>query len=113
MNEEFERNLDLLAEAIAKSESVPSVINPKRVMEMHNAYVILKGVIDHMPGVSLTYKLHSPYPSVGYINVEGKVLSFASPELFKRVSALADNVEVYSLKRNAVRLTFTFHGLTQ
>ena len=63
--------------------------------------------------VTVSYKLHEPFKSMGSVSVEGEQLVFDKPEWFARVAEFASNTEVYPLAKQAIRMTFTFHGLTK
>ena len=60
----------------------------------------------------MTYTLNKPLNSMGTVSVEGNPLMFTNSLWFSRAAEFASNMEVYPLAKNLVRLTFTFHGLT-
>lgn len=101
-----------LAEDVLADEERTAVLRPLRFEQMNFAHAVLKYLTKDMDDVSLTYNLHEPFKSMGYITLEGKMLEFAKPEWFCRAAEFASNVEIYPLAQNRVRLTFTFHGLT-
>mgnify|MGYP001164490511 FL=1 len=114
-DEELEEALDSLLEGISdeleEEEAKPSILNPHRMEQMQFAYAALK-YITRNTDAKVSYKLQQPFKTMGCISVEGKLLEFDKPEWFARVAEFASNTEVYPLSKNAVRLTFTFHGLT-
>lgn len=112
---ELENTLDEFVNSIKDSltadEGRTTVLNPVKMKQMQFAYAALK-YITKGTDVSLSYKLNSPFKTMGSISAEGNILSFTKPEWFARIAEFANNLEVYPLTKNKVRLTFTFHGLT-
>jgi len=51
--------------------------------------------------------------SIGFVQVEGVSISIKDMEGYSRAAEFASNVEIYPLKANKIRMTFTFHGLTK
>ena len=111
-DEQLEAALDEISEAIEKEDKKPTVMSPLRFEQMNFCHAVLKYLTKDMKGVKLTYALHKPFKTMGYVTVEGKELMFTKSEWFARAAEFANNMEVYPLEQNKVRLTFTFHGLT-
>lgn len=62
--------------------------------------------------IEAAYALHEPFKSTGFISLEGESLEFYRLPLFSRAAGLSDNIEIYPLIGDRVRMTFTFLGLT-
>ena len=112
---ELEQAMDALIECIEddvnNDENKTTVLNPLRLSQLQFAYAALQ-YITRGQDVKLSYKLYEPFKTMGSVTVEGKTLKFDNPEWFARVAEFATNTEIYPLAKNAVRMTFTFHGLT-
>ncbi|MEG1926642.1 MAG: hypothetical protein RR415_12950 [Ruthenibacterium sp.] len=112
---ELERSLDELianmSDDIKSDESRPTVLNNHKLQQLQFTYAAL-AYITKGQDVKLSYKLYEPFKTMGSISVEGPALEFSNPEWFARVAEFASNTEIYPLKKDGVRLTFTFHGLT-
>lgn len=100
-----------LNELIMKDESRTSVLDPIRMDQVMFCYSALQFLTRDMD-VKLSYKLHEPYQSMGSISIEGNNMEFKDAKWFTRVAEFANSMEVYPLAKQAVRITFTFHGLT-
>ena len=100
------------AALFAADEEKTTVLNPMKLQQMQFAHAALK-YITRDSDVEVSYKLNTPFKTMGSISVEGETLAFDKPEWFARVAEFANNMEVYPLVKNRVRLTFTFHGLTK
>lgn len=114
-DKELERSLDELIANMSKDinndENRPTVLNNHKLQQLQFAYAAL-AYITKGQDVKLSYKLYEPFKTMGSISVEGNTLEFGNPEWFARVAEFASNTEIYPLKKDGVRLTFTFHGLT-
>ena len=100
-----------LNELIMKDEGRTSVLDLTRMDQIMFCYTALKFYTKNMK-VKLSYKLNEPYQSMGSISVEGKCMEFKDPRWFSRIAEFASSMEVYPLAERAVRITFTFHGMT-
>lgn len=103
--------IDSIKDDVNNDESKTTVLNALRLKQLQFAYAVLQ-YITKDKDVQLSYKLYEPFKTMGSITVEGKTLEFDKPEWFARVAEFATNTEIYPLAKNAVRMTFTFHGLT-
>lgn len=104
--------LDAITEQIQSDEKRTAMLSPIRLQQMEFSHAVLKRLTDDLDDVSLTYELHKPFKTMGYITIEGKNITFADSEWFSRAAEFASNMEIYPLEANKVRLTLTFHGLT-
>ena len=112
LDAEEEGMIEALCEQIEQDEQRTAVMNLPRMKQMQIAYAVVKQMKLGADKIKLSYQVNQPYQSMGNITLEGKVLEFVSPKWFSFVANLASNTEVYTLTKNKVRLTFTFHNLT-
>lgn len=103
--------IELVGDDIEREDNAPAMMNVRCFERMRRVEAGLKYVLRGRP-VQISHKLHEPFKSMGSISVEGADISFCNTHMFVKVAQLASNVEVYPLANGAVRLTFTFHGLT-
>lgn len=112
---EFEQEMDAIVNSlkgeIETDESKVTLLNRMRLKQLQFTYAALL-YLTRDAGVSVTYKLYEPFKTMGSVSIEGESLEFDKPEWFSRVAEFASSTEVYPLKKNKVRMTFTFHGLT-
>lgn len=89
-----------------------SILNQQRVQQMRFACAMIKRVLRETNSDSkIECKQHEFDPNVGVVRVEGISLDIVDIEGFSRASEFANNTEIYPLKADKVRMTFTFHGL--
>lgn len=103
---EFEAFLDLL-----RSLPKPAgyILNPKRILEIHKCYVILKEIIQkERLDAELRCGL-SENPFMGYIEITGDEFIATDPLAFADVILTASNFEVYPLIDGRIRANFTFY----
>lgn len=114
--EEAEKALDELAasagEVIMEEDGKTSLLDPLRMEQMKFCHSILAFLTKDKP-VKLTYRLHESFQSMGSISLEGERIAFEGAKWILRVAEFANNMDVYPLAKNAVRITFTFLGLTR
>lgn len=96
---------------IIKDELRTTILNPLKMEQFKFAYAALQYMMKGK-NAQISYKMYEPFKTMGSITVEGAILEFDKPEWFARVAEFASNTEIYPLTKNAVRMTFTFHGLT-
>lgn len=100
-----------IKDGINEDELRTTILNPEKLEQFKFAYAALQYIMKGKD-VQISYKMYEPFKTMGSITVEGAVLEFDKPEWFARVAEFASNTEIYPLTKNAVRMTFTFHGLT-
>lgn len=100
-----------IKDGINEDELRTTILNPEKLEQFKFAYATLQYIMKGKD-VQISYKMYEPFKTMGSITVEGAVLEFDKPEWFARVAEFASNTEIYPLTKNAVRMTFTFHGLT-
>ena len=114
-DDELERAMDEVVNGIKddiiKDELRTTILNPLKMEQFKFAYAALQYIMKGK-NVQISYKMYEPFKTMGSITVEGAVLEFDKPEWFARIAEFASNMEIYPLTKNAVRMTFTFHGLT-
>ena len=104
--------LDQLCKEISEEENRTAILNLPKLQQMQLAYAIIKNLTESKNNIKLSYNLNKPYKSMGFIELEGKVLEFDNPTMFSFAMSLADNTEIYPLLKNKVHINFTFHNLT-
>lgn len=113
---EVEEMLDNIISAIgtqAESDDMENqIINPYRIQEILYTYKVLK-YLTKGTKANVTYELHKPYKSMGYVSIKGKNLSFKNMKWFLKAIELASNFEAYPKTDGTVQMNFTFHGLTK
>lgn len=109
-NEEL---LDQISKIINDDEKRLMIMNFQRMQQMQLSYAILQKMFKDNQSVNIGYVLNKPYKSMGYIKIEGDTLSFNNPGLFIQAASLADNVEIYPIHKNNVRMNLTFHNITK
>ena len=112
LDAEEEGMIEALCEQIEQDEQRTAVMNLPRMKQMQIAYAMVKQMKLGADKIKLSYQVNQPYQSMGNITLEGKMLEFVNPKWFTFAASLANNTEVYTLTKNKVRLTFTFHNLT-
>lgn len=89
-----------------------SILNYPRVQQMRFSCAMIKKVLRETSSeAKVECKRHEFDANVGVVRVEGVSLDIVDIEGFSRASEFASNTEIYPLKENKVRMTFTFHGL--
>ncbi len=113
---EVEEMLDGLVSAIGKQAELDDMetqmINPYRIQEILYTYKVLK-YLTKGSKAKVTYELHKPYKSMGYVSIMGTNLSFSNMKWFLKAVELSSNFEVYPKTDGTVQMNFTFHGLTK
>ena len=107
-----DETIQKIGELIIKDEGRTSILNFPRVQQMNFCYKALK-VFALGKDVTITRKEHEPFQSMGSVTVEGVSILFENTEWFARIAEFASNTDIYPLSADRVRITFTFHGLTQ
>lgn len=114
-DEELEQAMDEFVNGIKddviRDELRTTMLNPLRLQQFRFAYSALMYITKEQ-NVHISFKMREPFKTMGSISVEGPILEFNRPEWFARIAEFASNTEIYPLAKNAVRITFTFHGLT-
>ena len=115
--EEF-AHVDALIEAIGyeldalEGLATLYITNPVRVSMMRFCCLAMKRAMrGSTKDVNFIVGRSKLEPSMGYVDIEGAPLTIRDTEWFARAAEFADNTEIYPLKDNRVRMTFTFHGL--
>lgn len=115
-DEEVEEMLDGLVttidDVVTADDGEVSIINPYRIQQMQYTYKMLKYLTKGTKS-KVTYTLHKPYKSMGFVSVTGKNLMFRNMDWFSKAVELASNFEVYPKTDGTVQMNFTFHGITK
>lgn len=99
-------------EQINMEEQEPSILNPVRVREFQEALEIVNKLFADDGRTTITYQIHQPYASMGYIKIAGAELMLTDPQEFHRAVSLASNFSVTPMLDGTVYATLTFHELT-
>lgn len=116
-DEEFEdEDYIEIDEWIACLNSFPrnevSILNAPRIEQMRFSCAAIKRAMrEHKVEAKIVCKQSDLEPSMGYVDVEAKDIGILDMEWFARASEFANNTEIYPLKDDRVRMTFTFHGI--
>lgn len=107
--------IDALIEELNSLPRLPvSILNLHRVHQMRFSCAMMKRILRETNSRAwVECKQHEHNCNVGVVRIEGVELSVTDMEGFARAAEFASNTEVYPLKDNSVRLTFTFHDLAR
>lgn len=110
-NESFDEFIEYL-KSLPDANKV-SILNQARVEQMEFVYRIIKKVlISSGCDAKVICKQSEFSPSRGVVEVEGINIELADGKWFSRAAEFANNIEVYPLSDNRVRMTFMFKNLT-
>lgn len=116
-DEEFEQIdavISAMAEQLEEDEEGTSFLNLDTQKLIMASFKKLKENVFHgNSDVQVSYELHQPFQSMGYISIIGKVISIYNPKVFAAISSLASNVEVYPKTNGTIQINLTYHGLTK
>lgn len=102
-----------LAEDVERDEERTSITNYNTLKTMQISYKALLGMLDKK-NVKVTYTLHKPYTSMGYITITSRSeIKVNDPAIFAAISKLASNIEVYKRTDGIIQINLTYHGLTK
>lgn len=115
--EKFESNemdamIQALGEAIQKSESRNGMLNVEKVDWIRRDYFLIRKMAQ-MTEAKVTWALHSPFVSMGYITLEADDLIFTEMKELAEVISRCDNLEIYPLTNGKIRMTLGYHGLVK
>lgn len=117
INTDTEANavLDRIVLAVAqkadKDDKITSIVVPTKMKLVCESYRLLRYMFGSKAKVS--YTLHKPYKSVGYIPIEGKKINVKNPASFMAIVRAASNFEVFPTLNGKIVMNLTYHGLTQ
>lgn len=116
LTSEEEKELDemilALAEDAERDEERMSLLNLDAKRLMTASFLALKNAVAG-DTVKVTYHLHEPYISMGFISVTGKNVLIKDSKMFSAISQLASNLEVFPKTDGTIQINLTFHGLTE
>lgn len=90
----------------------PTVDIPEKEEQVKKVYEVMKK-ISKGKDLDIRYSLHDPFPSLGYVTIEGKSIEIKDPFVFSEVSKCAANINIYPKTNGKVCLDLTFHGLAK
>lgn len=100
-----------LASLISKEESNPSVLSLRKYRQVEFVYECMRYLMQNTDA-EVSYKLFEPLKTMAYVSVESDSIEITDTLWFSRAAEFASNVEVYPLTSGKVRMTFTFHNIT-
>ncbi|NLZ35882.1 MAG: hypothetical protein GX897_00175 [Clostridiales bacterium] len=104
--------LDEIGKRITEYELRTAIVNPAKIKQLEFVHEILSILLEGQD-VKIAKKVFKPFKSMGSVSVEGAEIKIRYPDIFMKIASFADNIEVYPLVKEAVRMTFTFHGVTK
>lgn len=110
IRDEIDNVMNALCNMVVESESKLTVVNSSRIKQLELSYKILKYIVKGKK-IKITYALHEPFESVGYISIEGRDITFTNTELFLKVAEYASNMDIYPKTNGNVQIDFCFYGL--
>lgn len=115
-NEEAEEALDAfieyLSDVIKPRDGAVYALNPFRINNVRLCASVLKKYVVG-ENVKIEWEIHKPIDCAAYISLEGKSLMLEDTRWLSRVGSLANNMEIYPLANDGVRMTFTFYGVME
>lgn len=108
-----EQILDALSALMLADERRTAVLNFAEYAKIEAAHAILRTLTHDMEDVTLICRLHEPFPSTGFISLEGESLEFYNSPLLSRAIGLANNIDIYPLTNGRVRMDLAFNELTK
>ena len=100
------------ARQVAESEEGTSTLELNTAGKLVDAYTSMKKAAAG-DGVNITYKMHKPFASTGYITVSGKTIVITDTGAFINALKDASISEIYPKTDGTAVVEFTFHGLTR
>lgn len=110
MNEDIVLKLAKLVEFV---DSFPAIINLQRVKDMQRVYDILESISKENGLSVVTYNLNKPYKNMGDVSIECEEIVIADISAFLKAAYLANNLDVYPLANNHIKICFGFNDLTE
>ncbi len=111
-DEELDEFILKLGQIILEDEYQPHEDVSERIELVKKCYEGLKYAVAGKD-IKLTYGIHDPFPSCGYISIIGEDIVVVNPNLFAGICFLADNFNIYSRIDGKIQMDFGFHGLTR
>ena len=116
-DDEVDEALDSLLKSIGEKidieDSRTAIVNPFKIQQLLCTYKIARYLTKGEKGVKVSYKLHTPYKSMGSVSITGKEIVFRRPDWFMAAIKFSNNLDVYPKTDGTMQMDFTFHGLTQ
>lgn len=111
-NNSFENALDaLIAHLQELPKSTVKLINPKRYLIMMKAAAKLQQFLSQsVPEGEIEISLEEDF-NLGAVSIELNDLSINDTEAFSSILRTADNLEIYPLTNERIKLELTFQGI--
>lgn len=111
IEKDFDAFVGFMKEKLEKDKENKKVHNFLQYEKMHFVESVMKRLASFCDA-EVKSEVSDVFESEGSVTIEGKHLEFPL-EWFARAAEFADNVEIYPLAKNAVRISFAFHNLTK
>lgn len=111
-NRELDELIESIGRWIIEDEKKPGILNPVRIQQIAFSNGVLKKMLQGTD-THIATDLHNHFKSMGSICIEGESLIFEDCKWLGRALEFASNVEIYPLSNGNIRMTLTFHNLTQ
>lgn len=112
IEKDFDAFTEIVREKLEKEKDEQKMVNLLQYDKMKFVESVMKKLA-FICDAKVKTEINKTFQSVGSVTVEGKDLFFTNLEWFARASEFANNIEIYPLEKNLVRITFTFHGLVR
>lgn len=109
-DEKFDVELGRLLNQVSQGVHM---VNPKTCDRLMAVYQVMKAMFHDDRDVTVEYVIGEPYPSMGYVRVEGKSFRIIRPDLFTMCCKLSSCLDIYPLVKNAMRIEFTFNDISK
>ena len=104
--------LEIFRQAKKEDEGNIYLQDPKQVERVLQVYRLMKQVTAGQE-LEVTYGLHDPEITMGWVHIEGFCPEFQDVERFAAAVLLADNVDMMAKTKGTVEMDFTFHRLAK
>ncbi len=101
-----------LGSMIKDQEKLPAVDIPEREAEVLYVYHLLKRLAIGND-IQVSYGLHTPFRSYGFISIIGESVEFQRMDLVAKAFAYTDNVEIYARADDKMQIDLCFYGLSK
>lgn len=111
IEKDFDAFIEFMKDKLEKDKENKKVHNFLQYEKMNFVESVLKKLASFC-NAEVKSEVSDVFESEGSVTIEGKHLEFPV-EWFARAAEFADNMEIYPLAKNAVRISFAFHNLTK
>lgn len=109
---EFDELIQFIGNEIKEEESLPAVINSKRLKDMEITHRAICSVLKNNPRIKIECHYNEPFKETGYISIVANKIDIDNANMFRIAAKLTDNIEVYPLANGKIQMNLGFHRLT-